>query len=216
LLLRLKDGYQQQLHLTDKCFICSVVGIIPKVTVEISDEVDQTLLLSAGDGIVAPIEIGNQHALIVRQKLMDNSRLSRLSHSEDDVLSVGEHPDIMICPLDVDECLVIVDKRTLQDTLHRQCLGCSIVLGKVSDEVDQCALTRSLIKEVLHLLSDDAIRKAKDYSLIDHPSLKGMPKELIPEFFNLRRRIMLSALLTVALRAEIFAYSLSTSAFREA
>jgi len=109
-----------------------------------------------------------------------------------------------------------VDKRTLQDALHRQFLGRSIVLGKVSDEVDQCALTRSLIKEVLHLLSDDAIRKAKDYSLTDHPSLKGMPKELIPEFFNLRRRIMLSALLTVALRAEIFAYSLSTSAFCEA
>jgi hypothetical protein len=51
------------------------------------------------------------------------------------------------------------------------------------------------MKDLLHFLEDDAIRKAEHYSLIDYPSLEGVPKELIPEFLNLRRRIMLAALL---------------------
>ena len=43
-----------------------------------------------------------------------------------------------------------------------------------------------------------------------------MPKELIPKFLNLRRRIMLAALLTVTLCADIFRDSFSASGFREA
>src|SRR5919106_4088228 len=121
---------------------------------------------------------------------MDNGRLSRLSHSEDDVLSVGEYPDIMISPLNIDGRLVSVDKRTLQDALNRQFLGRSIVRGKVFDEIDRSPYTRALMKDLLHVLEDDAIRKTEHYSLIDYPRLEGMPKELVPEFFNLWRRIM--------------------------
>ena len=71
------------------------------------------------------------------------------------------------------------------------------------------------MKDLLHVLEDDAIRKTEHYSLIDDPSLKGMPKELVPECFNLWRRVMLTALLTVTLCADIFRDSFSASIFRE-
>lgn len=71
------------------------------------------------------------------------------------------------------------------------------------------------MKDVLHFLDDDTIRKTENYSLIDDPSLEGMPKELAAEFLYLWWEIMFAAFLAVPLRANIFCYCLPTSGFRE-
>src|SRR6266542_484563 len=119
---------------------------------------------------------------------MDNSGLSRLSHPKDYILSISEHPNVMIHPLNADLRFIYMD---------------------------QSAFTRSLIKEILHLFNDDPIWKAENDSLIDYPCLKGMSEQLIPKLRNLRWRIMLTALLTIALCPLVLRNRLSTSVFRE-
>src|SRR6266542_900303 len=146
---------------------------------------------------------------------MDNSGLSRLSHPKDYILSISEHPNVMIHPLNADLRFIYMDERTLQNALDRQFLRCRIIHSKVFNEVDQSAFTRSLIKEILHLFNDDPIWKAENDSLIDYPCLKGMSEQLIPKLRNLRWRIMLTALLTIALCPLVLRNRLSTSVFRE-
>jgi hypothetical protein len=57
---------------------------------------DQALLLSAWDAIVAGVEVGDEDALVSGQYLADDVCLSRLRHAEDDVPAVGEHPNVVV------------------------------------------------------------------------------------------------------------------------
>ena len=80
-----------------------------------------------GIAVVAGVEVADQHALVSGQHLADDVGLSRLRHPEDDVLAVGEHPDVVVHALDVDLGLIDVDEVALEDGLEDGRLGRGVV-----------------------------------------------------------------------------------------
>ena len=67
--------------------------------------------------LVAGVEVGDEDPGVALQHLLDDRRLSGRGQPEEDVLPVGEDPDVLVGALDVDLGLVGVDERALEEPL---------------------------------------------------------------------------------------------------
>ena len=76
---RLQDRHEQGLDLHGECLQFLVERSLPEVVVDVADEVDEALLLSAWDAVVAGVEIADQDALVSGQYLADDVGLPRLA-----------------------------------------------------------------------------------------------------------------------------------------
>jgi hypothetical protein len=107
---------------------------------------------------------------------MYNSGLACGSHFEDNMHAISKDPDIIIGALDADLRLIDVNEGTMQEPLDQEAFSRGIVPGNVFDKIDSCPDTCALTKHILDHLYNDAVRKAKDNTLVNDPYLKGMPK----------------------------------------
>src|SRR5205823_1812246 len=59
-----------------KGFKFAIEGMLPEVVVQITDEMHPTFLLSACNGIITGVEIGDENTVVVLQKFMSNGCFS--------------------------------------------------------------------------------------------------------------------------------------------
>src|SRR5437868_1605362 len=173
LLNSFENGNNQVLDLQNEGFKFTVGRGLPEILVQIANQVDKAFLLSTLYGIIARVKVRDQYALVARQKIMHNRRLACFRHPEDHMGSVGEDPYVMINTLDVDGCLINVNKRTCQNALNKQALCICIVMGKVIKKIDDVSSTDMHMKQIFRRLCNESIRQAKHQSLVHDPGLQS-------------------------------------------
>src|SRR6266702_7730684 len=112
-----KHRDNQILDLQDEGFKFTIERELPEILVQISNQVNKTFLLLTLYRIIAGVKIRDQNALVARQKIMRNRRLTCLRHPKDHMGSVSEDPDIMVNTLNVYGCFISVNERTCQNAL---------------------------------------------------------------------------------------------------
>src|ERR1700722_12519352 len=105
-----------------------------------------TLLLPAVDPVVSRVEIRNEHSLIALQKVSHYGSLPCFRQAEDNVPAVSEYPDVMIDAPDAEPRLVNVDERTFPQTVHKDRLRTTIIVGERLDKIDNACLGRRLVE----------------------------------------------------------------------
>ena len=78
-----ENGRDKVANSDDEAFKFTIKWMIPEILIEVSDKVDETLLLPTLDRVIATIEIGDKGTSIARQNLVDDRRLSRFGHLRD-------------------------------------------------------------------------------------------------------------------------------------
>ncbi len=129
-----EHGSNERANVHDKLFKGGVKWVTPEVIVEITDEMDEALLLATGDGVIAPIEVRYEDTPVAGQHLMDDSRFSCSCHPEEDVRAIREDPDIMVRASNTNLRLIDMDKGTAKHCLDDFLLGLDVVLGKVAEK----------------------------------------------------------------------------------
>src|SRR5262249_35055941 len=113
-----EDREEQFLDLRGQSLQFGVERVIPQVVVDVSNQVDQALLLPAVHGVVAGVEIGDQHSGVPIKNFLYDVCFACVGQPEDNMDAVRKNPDIMLCSLNVDLRLIDVDERTRFDSLQ--------------------------------------------------------------------------------------------------
>ena len=79
----LKDRENEVTNMEDELFILLKKRVLPKIVIQVADQVRPALLLPARHGVVATVEIGHQHSVVFLEKLLDKRGLSRRRKPED-------------------------------------------------------------------------------------------------------------------------------------
>src|SRR4051812_46185348 len=98
----LQYGDEEGFNGAGKGFQLRIEGVAPQLFVDVSDEVDEALLVPTLYEIKAGVKIRPHPPFLALKNLMHDARLSGRRHSEDDVSAVREDPNVMVFPLDVD------------------------------------------------------------------------------------------------------------------
>src|SRR5438876_1732835 len=137
-----------------------------------------TLLLPAPHRIVSGVKIRYEDSLVALQHLLHHRSLPCFRQSENDVLPVGEHPDIMIYASDAEPRLVNMNKRTLPQSLEENRTRPAVILREVVNEVDDGRFCRPLAEQVFHSLGDDPIWQTENDALVHRPGSKAVPEKV--------------------------------------
>ncbi len=81
---------------------------------------DQTFLLTAGHRVIPRIEIRHEDTPILLQHLVHQGGFTRRCQFEDDVFAIGEHPHILLGPLNAEFGLIDVQEGAAQELLEKE------------------------------------------------------------------------------------------------
>ena len=111
----LENRSNQITETNDKPLKLIVKWILPKVIVQVSDQMDEAFLLPAGKRIVSSIKIGDEGTREAGQQWLQKLCFTVRPQTENYTNVVGKNPDILICTLDTYFCLVNVHCRSVQN-----------------------------------------------------------------------------------------------------
>ena len=103
-------GFNNPTSFWANCFNSSSNGVMEHVVVDVPHQVDQALLLLALGRVVGGVEVGNQDAVEPVEHVLQDGPFPRRGVDIDDLLHVGEGPDIAGMALDKHLGFVGVDQ----------------------------------------------------------------------------------------------------------
>src|SRR5262249_19747189 len=180
---RVHNGPQQFGEFRGQLLELIIVRVALQVIVDIPDEMDQALLLRAGQRVVAAVEVGYQDPPKVLQHILEKGGLAVGSVYVQDVLQVRQDPDIPLVLPQVDVRLIGVDQPTLQNPVEDTPASCTVTPGHQAlqhvNNLEADSQAEAILEHGSELLQADAM----DDELVHRPALQAIEmlvKPLVP------------------------------------
>src|ERR1035438_10101962 len=91
---------------------------------------NQAFLLPTGQRVVSAIEVRHQNSLVPMEEFLNHGRLPGGGETEDGVLPVRHHPNVLVLAMNVDFRFINMDYRSGQDAFKQAPLGKSMFTGR--------------------------------------------------------------------------------------
>jgi hypothetical protein len=189
---------QQSTNSRDKALEFVVKWILPKIIVQVPDQMDEAFLLRARKRIISSIKIGYDGALEFGKQWFQEFRFTVRPQPENYPSIVGKDPNILVRPRDIYLCFIEMHYRSIQEFAQQPILGSPIVFSELLNKTD-CRLRRQLFgKKIKCGFRDKPIRHSQRNPLVNDPRLKAPPELLAPEDASSGRGVVPIAKVAVA------------------
>jgi hypothetical protein len=121
---------QQITNSRDKPLQFLIKWILPKIVVQVSDQMNQAFLLPTRERIVSSIKVCHNRALEGGKQWLQKLCSAIWPQFESHPSIVGKHPNVLVCPQDVYPCLIKLHHWPIQKCVQQQIVGALIVLRK--------------------------------------------------------------------------------------